>query len=314
MSHSIAFLKFKKTIELEIRSFWHLLSALEISDREVIKYKSPLITGEPGNSGYPFKAISIAPRDYVKESKIIAGHVRENSLVNFITIFESYLFEIMERIIYLNPGSISDSEINLTAGDIVSSIRSSDPKKWISRKVADKYLRNKTHAEMIKKFDKISKLGISKSKEADIDEWGKWALVRNSVVHTARKVTMELSEKWPQKYPSAGDAFNLKNEDVSRVFSLAISIAQSIDSIAVRKIIKKSDALVFAREIYVHYGISGISDLRNIISGCGIRIKLTNEDLAKMLSRHKKGLDDDSLTLSSAEIKMIFPEELALRR
>ena len=306
MARSIAFLKFKSTLELEIRSFWHLLSALDLSDQEVNKYTSSLITEEPGNNRYPFKAISITPQDYVKESSVISGHVRENSLVSFITTFEAYLFELTERIIYLNPESISDSEMNMTAGDIISAVNSNDSKKWISRKVAEKYLRNKTHAVMIKKIDKLSKAGTSTTRAKDIEEWNKWTLVRNSIVHTTRQVIQELSDNWPQKFPTPGGTFSLINQDVSRVFSLAINLAESIDKMAVMQVIKKSDALALAREIYIHYGTSNAGELRKMISSSGMQLKLTNEDLDKTLSRHKRGEGTDSLKLSSTEIQRLL--------
>jgi len=306
MAHSLAFLKFKNTIELEIRTFWHLLTALDLSDREVQKYTSNLITEEPGNNGYPFRAISITPSDYIKESPVISGHVRENSLVSFITTFEAYLFELTERLIYLNPECISDSDMTMTAGDIVASIRSNDSKKWISRKVAEKYLRNKTHAAMIKKIDKLAKAGISTSRKADIEEWNKWTLVRNSIVHTTRQVTQELSDNWPQKFPTPGSPFSLINQDVSRVFSLAISLAKSIDNRAVTEVIKKSDVLAFAREIYVHHGISSPGELRQMISDSGMRTKLKNDDLEKALSKHKRGENTDSLILTSTELQRLL--------
>lgn len=306
MARSIAFLKFKSTLEIEIRSFWHLLSALDISDREVDKYTSNLITGESGNNRYPFIAISITPSDYIKESTVVSGHVRENSLVSFITTFESYLFELTERIIYLNPESISDSDMNMTAGDIISVVNSNDPKKWISHKVAEKYLRNKTHTAMIKKIDKLSKAGTSTARVTDIEEWNKWTLLRNSIVHTTRQVTQELSDNWPDKFPTPGNTFSLTNQDVSRVFSLAISLAESIDKMAVTQVIKKSDALALAREIYIHHGISKSGELKKMISHSGMRLKLTNEDLERTLARHRRGESTDSLKLSYTEINRLL--------
>ncbi len=306
MSKSIAFLKFKSTIELEIRAFWHTLAAIELSERTVRSYTQPLITDEPGNAGYPFKAISITPRAFIDEGDSVAGFVRENSLVSFVTTFEAYLLELMERMIYLNPEAISDSEMQMAAKDIVAAATSSDSKQWLARKVAEKYLRNKTHIQMIKKIDKISLAGTSSSRAADIEDWHKWTLVRNSIVHTTRQITHELSEKWPEKFPTPGRPFSLTNHDVSKVFSLAIDLAGTIDKAAVARVIKKADALALAKEIYVHLGVSNPGELRKKISSCGMRTKLTNEDLERMLSRHKRGDGLDTLSLSSIEMQRVF--------
>lgn len=306
MSKSIAFLKFKSTIELEIRAFWHTLAALELSERTVRSYTKPLLTDEPGNDSYPFKAISITPKAYIDEGESVAGFVRENSLVSFITTFEAYLFEIMERMIYLDLDAISDSEMNMSAKDIISAAKSHDSKQWLASKMAEKYLRNKTHQEMIKKIDKISKSRTFLSRTADIGEWHRWTLVRNSVVHTTRQITRELSEDWASKFPTPGQSFNLTNQDVSRVFSLAIDLAGTIDKAAVTQVIKKADALALAREIYIHFGISKPAELRNKLSNCGIRTKLSNVDLDRMLSQHKRGNGLDNLTLSSIEMQRFF--------
>ena len=306
MARSIAFLKFKSTIELEIRAYWHLLSALALSDRVVVGYTSALIPGEPDNSGYPFKAISISPAEYLEESPTIAGYVRENSLVSFITTFEAYLFELTERIIYLQPDSISDSDISMTASDVAAAAKSEDARRWIAHKVAVKYLRNKTHTAMIKKIDKLSKAGTSVGREGDVEEWHKWTLVRNSIVHTTRQVTQELSDSWPSKFPVPGGTFNLSNQDVSRVFSLAIDLAEVIDAMAVKQIIKKSDALVLAREIFVHEGVSAPGKVRQKISDAGMRVKLKNDELESSLAKHKRGAGADSLSLTATEFRRLL--------
>lgn len=306
MARSIAFLKFKSTIELEIRAYWHLLSALELSDRVVAGYTSARIPDEPGNSGYPFKAISISPSNYLDESSTVAGYVRENSLVSFITTFEAYLFELAERIIYLQPDCISDSDMAMTAADVAAAAKSKDARQWIARKVAEKYLRNKTHAAMIKKIDKLSRSGTSVSLKTNIDEWHKWTLVRNSVVHTTRQVTQELSDSWPSKFQLAGGAFNLNNQDVSKVFSLAIGLAEAIDEMAVKHVIKKLDALVLAREIFVHEGVSDPGKVRQKISDAGMRVKLKNDELESSLARHKRGTEADSLSLTATEFRRLI--------
>ncbi len=306
MARSIAFLKFKSTIELEIRAYWHLLSALALSDRVVAGYTSTRIPDEPGNSGYPFKAISISPNDYLGESSTIAGYVRENSLVSFITTFEAYLFELTERIIYLQPDSISDSDMILTASDVAATVKSKDARQWIARKVAEKYLRNKTHTAMIKKIDKLSRSGNSVSLKTIIDDWHKWTLVRNSIVHTTRQVTQELSGSWPSKFPRPGDTFNLTNQDVSKVFSLAIELAEKIDEMAVKQIIRKLDALVLAREIFVHDGLSDPGKIRQKISDAGMQVKLKNDELTSYLAKHKRGVEVDSLSLTATEFRRLL--------
>ena len=81
----------------------------------------------------------------------------ENALVNFITAFKFFLFETMERIICLNPSLIDDSSVNIEAKELAAVVPNTDVRRWLATRVADKYLRSKTHAAMITKLDKLAK-------------------------------------------------------------------------------------------------------------------------------------------------------------
>jgi hypothetical protein len=202
MSKSIAYLKFKVLLEQEIRTFWHLLASLEYSERWLVANNPARLTLYPGDSKYPFKAIDISPGEFLAEQADVASHLRENTLVSFVTTFECYLSELLERVLYLDPSLLSDSDMPFTAKELGKAVQNSDMRRWLAAKVTDKYLRNKTHQEMIARIDKFCQAGVSKSLDTEIEEWSLWSLVRNSIVHTSRQVTAELSSAWPQRFPT----------------------------------------------------------------------------------------------------------------
>jgi hypothetical protein len=145
----------------------------------------------------PFKSIDLSVPEFLSHAPYIQACVRENAVVSFITAFEFFLFETLERLVYIDPTLINDSSIPIEAKEL-SLVTDQDVRRWLATKVADKYLRNKTHAEMIARIDKFAKAGVSKRPE--VDEWNKWSLVRNAVVHTSRFVTSDLAVAWPSRF------------------------------------------------------------------------------------------------------------------
>ena len=71
--------------------------------------------------------------------QIVASHDL-TLFVSFITAFEYYLFEILERLIYIDPSLINDSALAIEAKELAL-IENNDFHRWLSNKVADKYLR-----------------------------------------------------------------------------------------------------------------------------------------------------------------------------
>ncbi|MCK9382009.1 MAG: hypothetical protein M0P95_13230 [Sulfuritalea sp.] len=305
MSKSIAYLKFRSLLEQEIRTFWHLLSSLEYAERWLIEEKPVRLTLHPGDDRYPFRAIDISPAEFVSEQADISSHLRENTLVSFVTTFECYLSELLERLIYLEPSLLNDSDLQIPAKEMAGAVQDSDMKRWLAVKVTDKYLRNKTHAAMISRMDTFCKAGVSKSLANEIAEWSRWALVRNSIVHTSRQVTAELAKEWPERFPTAGGPVTLENKELARIHHLALKIADAIDARAVATRIHKHDELLIAREIFVHRGISEPNKLKAAL-GSVMPVRVTRIDIEKMLAAQRRGNHLDAWELSVRDLDRII--------
>lgn len=304
MSKSVAFLKFKSLLEQEIRTFWHVLTSLEYAERWLNTNNPTRLTTFPGDRRYPFKAIDIAPADFIAEQNDISSHIRENALVSFVTAFECYLAELLERLIYIEPSLVSDSDLQITAKELSGVVANEDMRRWLASKVTDKYLRNKTHAAMISRMDTLCKAGVSKALEREIQEWTQWSLVRNSIVHTSRQVTAELAKAWPTRFPTTGGQVKLENQELARIHHLALKIAEAIDARAIASVIHKKDELLVARELFVQRGIVDPNALKAALSGV-MRIKATRVELERMLAEQRRGTNTDMWELSVRELKRI---------
>ncbi|GAB3444379.1 hypothetical protein NX773_15785 [Massilia solisilvae] len=302
MSKSIAFLKFKVLLEREIRSFWHILASLEYAERWLQSHGALRLASSPGDNRYPFRAINITPDEFVSEQNAVRSHLLENTLVSFVTTFECFLAELLERVLYLNPSLLADSDVPFQARQLCLVVGTTDMRRWLAAQMTDKYLRNKTHKEMISRLDTLCKAGVSGALSSEIDEWTKWSLVRNSIVHTSRQVTEELSKAWPQRFPTARGGLDLTNEELARVHHLAIKIAQAIDVRAVQTRIGKHDELLLARELFVQNGMAEPSALVAALSHVG-RVQVSKKDVERMLAAHKKGNLSDSWQLSVRDLK-----------
>ncbi|KQB60375.1 MULTISPECIES: hypothetical protein [Acidovorax] len=301
MSKSIAFLKFRSLLEQEIRTFWHVIASLEYAERWLSSASPTKLTAHPGDNRYPFKAIDISTHEFLSEQMQVSSHIRENALVSFVTAFECYLAELLERLIYLKPSLVADSDLQIPAKDLAEAVPTADIKRWLAAKVTDKYLRNKTHAAMISRLDTFCKAGVSKSMAADIEEWSRWSLVRNSIVHTSRQVTPELSKSWAARFPAAGDPVVLVNKELARIHHLALKIAEAIDVRAVSTVIHKRDELLIARELFIQRGISEANVLKATLGGV-MRVTVTRIDLQKMLADQRRGKQPDGWALSMRDL------------
>jgi len=304
MSKSVAFLKFKSLLEQEIRTFWHVQASLEYAKRWLLAEAPSSLTAYPGDSKYPFKAIDISPTNFITEQTLVSSHIRENALVSFVTAFECYLSELLERLIYLEPSLVMDSDLQISAKEMAEVVTNMDMRRWLARRVTDKYLRNKTHGAMIDRIDKFCKAGVSKSLENEIQEWSRWSLVRNSIVHTSRQVTTELSLGWPARFPTAGGPITLENKELARIHHLALKIAAAIDNRAITTLIHKRDEALIVREIFIQRGTSNATVIRSILANT-MPIKITRIEIEGVLAAQRRGTSADNWGLSMRELALV---------
>lgn len=311
MTKSVAFLKFRTLLEQEIRTFWHVLASLEYGERWLTTHNPARLALFAGDNRYPFKAINIPPSEFIAEQAEVASHIRENALVSFVTSFECYLSELLERLIYLEPGLLSDSDIQMQAKDIAVAVQGQDMRRWFAARVADKYLRNKAHAAMISRMDTFCKSGVAKQLASELNEWSQWSLVRNSIVHTSRQVTAELSSAWSARFSTPGGSIKLENRELARIPHLAIKLAEAIDTRAVASVIQKQDELLIARELFVQRGIDQPSALKASLASI-MRTKSTRIEIERMLSEQRRGTNNDRWELSVRDLGLVAAEREGL--
>src|SRR5258707_14721460 len=102
---TLAFAKFRLSLEQEIRMFWHLQASLEYATRYLEPHKSSAqrLSAFPGDNKNPFASVDVPPEEFLRDMLYIRNHLRENSIVSFITVFESYLFDLLQRLVVLQP-------------------------------------------------------------------------------------------------------------------------------------------------------------------------------------------------------------------
>lgn len=300
---SIAYAKFKKLIEQEIRNHWHQLSCQEYAQRYLVSInpQPATIAQAPGDNKNPFQSINIPPQDFIKNTSAVQWKIRLNSLVGFVTIFEQYLFDTVERAIYVDPRTVDDSSMPFEAKELCA-IDGGSLRSWLAGKMAEKYLRNKTHTEMMARIDKFCLCSASKS--TDAKEWEKWTLVRNSIVHTAGFATKDLVTAWPSKFKNTGDPLVLTDADLSAAHTLAIKLATTIDKMAIKNVVKKEDAKLLAKELFIQNGIGKPSEVRLQLNKI-LQSTLTDNQIQKIIADQSKGALPNDWNLTHGEIKLI---------
>ncbi|WP_321871015.1 hypothetical protein [Paraburkholderia tropica] len=310
---SVSFIKFKITLESEIRLFWHVLSAIEYSNRylEAVSPQPSVLSKNQGDDRNPFKSVNLSPTAFIDNSDFVRRCMRENSIVSIVTTFERFLFDQLERIIYISPDKLSDSEVEFMAKELVSIPKEMTLNRWLAARVSDKQLRNNTHKEMIAKIGRFASFSLGRKNgktteslskpEALLEEWHKWTLVRNSIVHTARSVTSDLSVGWPERFPSAGAALSLTDEDVVAVHKTALFLAEYIDGFVTKNIIKEKDAVLLAQELFMHKGISDPRKIREFLSHT-LHVPRTIQQIEGIISKQRKDLADNGWSVSFAEL------------
>src|ERR1039458_4949123 len=108
---------------------------------------------------------------------------------------------------------IDHSSMKIEAKELAAAVPRGDVRRWFATRVADNYIRNKNHAEMISKIAKFSKAGISARLKDKIDEWNKWSFVRNAIVHTSRFVTSDLAQIWPAGLHPLGRGLGMSGQE-----------------------------------------------------------------------------------------------------
>lgn len=261
-----------------------------------------------GDNRYPFLAVNKKSENFIDTSDEVIWRIRENFLVSIVTVFEGYLFDVCERVLYLDPSILLDSDIKIDVKEIAQVAKDGDVRRWLAKTISQKYIRNKTHIEMMDRVGKLCQFTIKNEQKPLIEQWKKWSLVRNSIVHTSRQVTDELSQVWKDRFPDSGKRLNIVNEDIGGIINLSNKLASAIDKRAIASRIHKKDELLLAREIFVHFGLEKYNVILSKINKV-MRTNIKKEEIEKMIAKMKNGVIEDHYDLSYYEIsKIIRPD------
>lgn len=286
MPYSIAFFKFRKSLERDIRSYWTIAVATELSNTFLQQFDQDRRITQVARNVRPFTQVDIPCRVFITHLPIVVEHSRENALVNFITAFEVYLFEILARITYIIPDTLETSDMKFDAKDIVAGLKSKDFKNWFSNKSTDKTVRNKQHFEIVQKISRLTKCDIAPIQNA-IDEWNKWTYVRNAIVHNGRRISNDLYIIWRTRFSNVGEPLNIQENEIMRIQSIANQIAMVLDQKAIEVVIGNKDAFLLLRELFIRNGIDDHVALRRIIHR-NLRNRISRQNVDQLLAFQRR--------------------------
>ena len=282
-AYSLAFYKFKKNIEIEIRTYWGLATIKEFSSQYLKNIPNQSIVTIGGNKP-PFTYVDIPKNQFLTESNRFIENARENTLVNIVTTFEVYLNDILSRIIFLYPHLVIGNNTTWTTDQIAPRLNNNF-QKWFADTLTTKLIRNQQHYKTISFIAKIIKWDI-KPINSLIEQWHTFTLIRNSIAHNGRRTTQELCQNAPSRFSRPGTPLQLTRGEIMLANKIALKIAKYLDHVIMAKYIQQHDALLLVREIFIRTGIENTSTLKTIINK-NLHQKLTNPDVQKALTYQK---------------------------
>ncbi|RYD78100.1 MAG: hypothetical protein EOP84_14700 [Verrucomicrobiaceae bacterium] len=297
-ARSLAWVKFRQRLELESRLYWNVACSVAYARRwleSLPEDKQPKFLADyPGDKQDPFLRINIRPSEFIAIEPHALAMITENAIVSFVTTFEVYLFEVAQRAIFIQPDLINNSEnqpsnkstLEFKASELSVAAMQGDFRSWFSRAVANKYIRGKTHAEMIGRLNGMIKLGVNKDNPR-VQAWRKWELLRNAIVHTARTVSEDLMREWGDRFSVVGARLNLTSRDVIEVTKLAADLIDAMDIRFRGEVVKSADDELLIRELFVKFGIEDSGQLRNRVSSI-TRSVVSRSEIDRVIGKQKR--------------------------
>lgn len=302
-SSSIAYLKFIKRHEAELHSYWFHQAAAIYATRWLDEHTQDIpnrLTSFPGDGVLPFTHLDVTPATFSDLVPTQQGYLAHSALFRLVTLFENFLYDGIQRAIYLEPGLLAKSDLKIEASALAEALLQESARAWFGHYVADKMCRGKSPAELITRVDGLLKAGIATRLRCEVDEWVLWTLVRNSVAHLGGDVTRELADKWPARFPQPGSKISLTTVDVTRVASLSRTLAAALDNGQVPLESRKADSELIASELFVRNGVDDPSDLSYRVSAI-LSVKITKEDAVRLLAKFRRSeMPDTGVTITDA--------------
>jgi hypothetical protein len=290
--YSLPYIKFIVRHEHELRVHWHSLAALDYARRWLTGLAPadvPVKLADfPGDKRSPFTNVDISPAAYVGHSAGVASSISQRTLVQIVTVFETYIYDAFQRAVFLDPDLVKDSKVSFEASRLASAVRRSDVRAWFAHQMADRYSRSLTHGELISRLAKLAKSGVLQQHGDEYAEWQRWVLVRNSIVHLGGSVSTELAAAWPSKFASEQAPILLVDKDIIRAAHVSRLLSKNLDKRLVQEVIGDQDQALMAQEIFIRSGVSDPKKLSSAISkrsGANMKPSIA----AKAIAAQKRG-------------------------
>lgn len=262
---SLSLLVFRHRIKRASDASWHALCSQEYAKRwwdGVPAQQIPTdVSNFPGDRKFPFGAIKISPQRFVEAGATLSKVHIENGIIAIAGTFEAYMADLIGRCVQLNPNLLSTSDVVFKASELVQAEALASPVNWIAQEYVRKNVRNKSHTELIRRFGSMIKRDIAKANVADSEQWHKYVLLRNALVHAAGLTTDDLTKTWSSRFSKLRAPVVVEMADLVAAHRAAYGLADTIDAFALATVIHKSDAELLARELFVAHGEANPANL-----------------------------------------------------
>ncbi len=258
---SLAFIQFKIELTNEIRKFWMKICSLSYAEKYLnnitCENREQLIGDLPEHKDTFLTNLNLKYTEFVDEISDTEEYIRQDSIVNIISIFESYIFNAYQRMIAVKDTSTAtkkESEKQISISIIENIVKSKNPIIEFANVVTSQKLRNKKTSEMVKEICDACKSGARQEKSKELSELNKYVLLRNSIVHNSRFASQDLENAFGE-YESGKKLATKNREDVLKLSSICLRIIESIDNQYCKAVIKDKDACLLAKEIFIVRGL-----------------------------------------------------------
>jgi len=296
VSSSIAYLKFIKRHEAELHSYWfHQVAAIYAARwlKEHEQAISDRLTSFPGDGVVPFTHLDVTPAVFWQLVPAQQQYLAHTAIVRLVTLFENFLYDSIQRAVFLEPNLLGKSELKIEANALAEALLQEGARAWFGHYVADKLCRGKSPSELIARVDGLLKAGIGTRLKKEVDEWILWTLVRNAVAHLGGDITRELADKWPARFPQPGSKISLSPVDVTRVAFLSRTLASELDNGQVPLSTRTADSELLASELFIRNGVDDPSDLAHRVSAI-LSVRIGREDAVRLLATFRRAAMPDS--------------------
>ncbi len=300
-SKSLAFLKFGLRHVNELRSFWFHQVMTQYGLRWLQEHETEIpgkITCFPGDDKTPFVNLGATPSEILSLESKHSQMLVHSAIVRLVTVFENYLYDCIQRTVFIEPKVLEKSEIKLSASEVASAIESQGIKAWFAHYVADKLCRSSAPKELITRVDGFLQAGMIAPLEAEIKEWVQWTLVRNSIAHLGGDISVELANAWKHRFPNPGTPILLHYSDVLRLAFISRTLAKRLDSGQRAKSFRVYDRNLLAHELFVRNGIDDPRQLSVEVSSI-LSVPLSKTHAEQLLKSFRQGaFVDEGITIT----------------